>query len=151
MALIGKVSNGRTDYFFSLLDMALVNAFIIYRESTRSPFSLFDFRREVGLGLLTNVTVEIPFAAKGKKVSYSVADFVRLGNVGVHFPLFNQPKATCEVCSKQNIKSRPTSKYNFCGINLCYNTNKNCITTYHTQKKGVARFLRFHVCSYSLC
>ena len=120
--------------FFGLLDMAVVNAFIIYRESTGSSLSLLDFRREVGLGLLTNVTVEMPFAAKRRKVSYSVADSVRLGNVGVHFPLFNQTKARCEVCSKQNIESRPTSKCSFCGINLCCNTNKNCFTTYHTQK-----------------
>ena len=104
--------------FFCLLVMAVVNAFIIYRESTGSPLSLLDFRCEVGLGLLTNVTVEMPFAVKRRKVSYSVADSVRLGNVGDHFPLFNQPKARCEVISKQNIESRRISKCSFCGINL---------------------------------
>ena len=72
--------------------MAVVNAFIIYKENTGSLISLLDFRRELGLDLLTNinVTVEMPFAAKRKKVSYSLTDSVRLGNVGVHFPLFNQ-------------------------------------------------------------
>ena len=150
MTLVGKVSNGGTDFFlFTCHGSSQCFHHLQRKHWVSSFFARFSMRG--GLGLRTNVTVEMPFGAKRRKLSNSVANSVRLGNVGIHFPLFNQPKARCEVCSKQNIESRRISKCSFCGINLCCKTNKNCFTTYHTQKLGVARFLRFHVCPYSLC
>ena len=117
--------------FFALLDMSIVNAFLIFRESTGSLMCIKEFRRCLARGLLTysNKTV----VSKRRKTAYSIPESVRHTNVGPHRPMFNVPKRRCEVCSKRGLESRPTSKCRHCGINLCCNSSKNCFEIFHTE------------------
>ena len=39
--------------FFGMLDMTIVNSYVLYKESNKESFPLLDFRRELALGLLT--------------------------------------------------------------------------------------------------
>jgi len=117
--------------FFGLLDMSLVNSFLLFKQHTESPISLLEYRREIATSLITHHRQTLHPAPKRRKSTYSIPDSTRLGNVGSHFPVFNNPKGRCEVCSRKSIESRPTSKCSFCGINLCCNSSKNCFMEFH--------------------
>lgn len=85
--------------FFCLLDMAIVNAYVLYKEANRDSSSLLDFRRELALGLLTQGKSSISAGApKRHKLAYSVPASVRFNNTGVHWPQFIDKKGRCEVC-----------------------------------------------------
>lgn len=116
--------------FFGILDMAIVNAFVIYKEETGCPISQLDFRSEAARGLLSFSQKKL--ITKRRKLNYSIPETVRLTNVGVHFPKFNVPKGRCQVCSKKKIDSRPTSTCSHCGVNLCCNNSKNCFAEFHS-------------------
>ena len=117
--------------FFGLIDMSIVNSFIIYSETQQVFLSQLEYRRELAQALLT-YSQRKTHGVKRRKVEYSVPASVRTTNVGVHLPQFNVSKARCEVCSKNKIESRPTSKCSHCGVNLCCNNSKNCFVSYHT-------------------
>ena len=120
--------------FFGLLDMAIVNSFVLFCDATqKKSISCFDFRREIALGLLSFAESRLDSGqSKRRKVQYSVPPSVRLTNVGIHKPLFYDKRGRCEVCSKRGIQSRPGSKCSHCGVFLCCNYSKNCFNEYHT-------------------
>ena len=118
--------------FFGLMDITIVNAFIVYKEqNVESSLTIFDFYREVGCGLLTFSQRSTPGAVKRRKMNYSKPESVRLGNTGIHWPEFSTSKNRCEVCSRNGITARPLSKCSHCGVHLCCNTTKNCFREYH--------------------
>ena len=53
MAAIEKALNGGIDFFFGMLDMNIVNSYVLYKKSNMESLPLLDFRRELALGLLT--------------------------------------------------------------------------------------------------
>ncbi|XP_046685568.1 piggyBac transposable element-derived protein 3-like [Homalodisca vitripennis] len=132
--------------FFWMLDIAFVNAFVIYCQLFEKV-SVLEFRRSLSLGLLTyspnnrggskrnsagsprQQTAAAP--KKRKTLEYSVSKEVRLGNRGIHWPKFYDTRGRCEVCSKEKIESRPYSKCDHCNVFLCCNDKKNCFFRYH--------------------
>ena len=117
--------------FFGLLDMAIVNSFLVFREAADSKISQKEYRRHLAKGLLTySHQATCP---KRRKSAFSIPASVRNSNVGVHMPEFNAPKRRCEVCSKDGLESRPTSPCSHCGVNLCCNGSKNCFVRFHSQ------------------
>lgn len=118
--------------FFGLLDMSIVNAFVVYKEEQGS-LPLLQFRRELAQGLLTYAKDHrCKGAPKRRKIDYSVPKSVRLNNTGIHWPKFLEIKGRCEVCSKKGVESRPISICSHCGIHLCCNASKNCFQEFHT-------------------
>lgn len=118
--------------FFGLFDMAIVNAYVVYKENGEN-LPLLEFRRELAQGLLTFANDrQSRGAPKRRKSNYSIPTSVRLSNTGVHWPEFIGKKGRCEVCSKKGIESRPISICKHCGIHLCCNAVKNCFYEFHT-------------------
>ena len=117
--------------FFGLLDMAIVNSFLVYRETENALISQKEYRRHLAKGLLTYSHKTV--CPKRRKTAFSIPASVRNSNVGVHLPEFNVLKRRCEVCSKDGLESRPTSRCSHCGVNLCCNGSKNCFVRFHTQ------------------
>lgn len=119
--------------FFGLMDMTLVNSFVLFTScNEENSMTLLDFYREVGCGLLTyseRSTSHGP--GKRRRYNYPTPDSVRLGNTGIHWPEFTNSKNRCQVCSTNNITSRPLSKCSHCGVHLCCNAMKNCFVIYH--------------------
>ena len=92
--------------------MALVNAYVVYKETHDKYVPLLDFHREVAQRLLTlgKLPHSIgPGAPKRRKISYSIPATVRQNNLGVHWPKFLSKKGRCEICSKNGVESRPYS------------------------------------------
>ena len=112
--------------FFGLMDMAVVDSYVLYCEINQEKSTpSFDFRREIALGLVTfPERRRDPRQSKRRKIECSVPSSVRHTNVGIHKPLFFENKGRCEVCSKRGVQSRPASKCSHCGVFLCYNSSK---------------------------
>ena len=120
--------------FFSLLDTAIVNSFVMYAEKhPEYRKNFFEFYRQVGLGLLTFTDHVAPAPVKRRRVNYSTPESVRFGNVGIHWPEFTSSSNRCQVCSRNKVVARPSSKCSHCGVHLCCNTSKNCFRIYHTK------------------
>ncbi|XP_045103522.1 piggyBac transposable element-derived protein 3-like isoform X4 [Portunus trituberculatus] len=117
--------------FWGLLDMCIVNAYVVYKESHGS-LPLLDFRRDLAQGLLTYSKECSRGAPKRRKTDYTIPPSVRLSNTGIHWPKFIGKKGRCEVCSKKGVESRPISICSHCGIHLCCNATKNCFYEFHT-------------------
>ncbi|XP_045134451.1 piggyBac transposable element-derived protein 3-like [Portunus trituberculatus] len=118
--------------FWGLLDMCIVNAYVVYKESHGS-LPLLDFRRDLAQGLLTYSKERSSRGApKRRKTDYSIPPSVRLSNTGIHWPKFIGKKGRCEVCSKKGIESHPISICSHCGIHLCCNATKTCFYEFHT-------------------
>ena len=53
MAYTGKILSSGIGNFFGILDMSIVNAFVIYKEKTGCTISQLDFRSKAARGLLS--------------------------------------------------------------------------------------------------
>jgi Transposase IS4 len=134
--------------FFWLLDIALVNSFILARlkNQTKSPVA---FRRRLLWELINMANGEeeiaIPIQPPRKKIRItkkSTADDLpaaRLKN-GKHFPLYNPQRKTCVWC---NFKAKDKEDKRFsvfetyvscdsCDVFLCSNSKRNCFRDFHT-------------------
>lgn len=130
--------------FWAMLEIAFINSYVIFcKQFEQVSLPLIQFRRDVALGLLTyngpskrssnkrRSTDKSPVTSKRRGKTYSVSKDMRLGNRGVHFPLFVETRGRCELCSMKKIQSRPYCKCRHCGVYLCCNEKKNCFIEYH--------------------
>ena len=87
--------------FFGLLDMAIVNSYIVYAENREQEncIKMFDYYRDIASALLT-YSSRTARGVKRRKQNYSTPESVRLSNVGVHMPAFVKDKNRCVVCYK---------------------------------------------------
>lgn len=126
--------------FWGLLEIAFINSYVVYCQA-HEKISLLEYRRAVAQGLMTQKdvgankrslsTTPTSSSKKRRGKGESVAIDVRLGNLGVHWPIFVESRGRCELCSIKNVQSKPHSKCQHCGIFLCCNEKKNCFAKYH--------------------
>lgn len=130
--------------FWGVLEIAFVNSYIVYCE-VEEKITLLQYRRAVSCGLMnfkeephnkslkrkSPSTPSPSVSVKRRGKMESVPKDVRLGNLGVHFPIFGNYRGRCEMCSLKQIQSRPYSKCSRCGVFLCCNDKKNCFIEYH--------------------
>lgn len=126
--------------FWGLMDIAFVNAYIIHGNLFEKQ-SAKEFRRNVAMGLISRKSTTLgrrkvsmendPGPSKRRKTQYSVSKDMRLANRGIHWPQFVQNRGRCEVCSKNKIQSRPSTKCSHCQVFLCLNEKKNCFNKFH--------------------
>lgn len=117
--------------FFRLIDMTIINAYVIYCD-VNAKIPLTDFRRNLAMGLVSKGIVK-HYSNKRRKISYSVPHDVRLSNKGTHWPIFVESRGRCEVCSSNKIHSRPYSICRACKVHLCVNNSKNCFLIFHEE------------------
>lgn len=135
--------------FWGMVDIAFVNSFVIYNYlNANEKKTLLDYRREVAQGLI--IKKQKIIQAKRKRStekqpntswmtlqpkrgpnSWSVINDVRLGNRGTHFVEFGEKRGRCEVCSINQVESRPHSFYSMCKVFMCCNEKKNCFKIFH--------------------
>lgn len=138
--------------FWGIIDIAFVNAYVVYKE-LRGDVPLLEFRRNVSQGLLTLAKpVDLkrgrlvessqsseggcnapPFTKKRRGPRASVPGDVRFQNLGVHWPEYLETRGRCQVCSLTYVQSRPHSQCSTCKVFLCCNEKKNCFRAYHSQ------------------
>ena len=126
--------------FFHLIDIAVVNAFILFKQHQRdnpenealrrpSSYSLLDFREELVRQLCGLETFAPPPASSRVKPP---GEF----DLGDHVPSFTDVRRSCKVCSKEGIDSRI---YSFCSAPQCHGVylhltrEKNCFVRWHSR------------------
>ena len=117
--------------FFHLMEVAMVNAYIVYCKSTPTKrLSHLEFRIAVATGLLQ--TLEAPTPAR--PLSSPSEAPLRLTNVGMHFPEPAHGRPDCKVCSDRSTGNRKqtNSQCKVCKIALC---PFPCFEKFHTLKK----------------
>ena len=136
--------------FFHLVDMAIVNAWLLYRRAqaqvglgqTTKLLPLSDFKAEVAEGLCKVRKLKgrkrsagrpeaCPLRAKVQRVRgqpIPVAD-VRFDEVG-HWPQVIKDRMHCRV---EACRGQSRTKCLKCGVHLCLSAKKNCFVTYHLQ------------------
>ena len=130
--------------FFHLLDVALVNSYIMYTESTQIGRKLTyeQFRVEVAKGLLLQVGIS-EGGLEGSEIDLphcvvtTIAEPLRL--TGRHFPERLAPcssgrprQCVCVVCSNKKGRRKVTSIYQckICKLCMCITP---CFELYHTK------------------
>ena len=115
--------------FFFLLDVSIVNAYLLMRESENhklstknnkeKPRTQIEFRMNLAHQLLGG------FTGKRKRTP----DIQPPAQLQQHW-LVVMPKRTCKMCSLQKIRTEPRTGCEQCEINLCI----KCFKPYHRQK-----------------
>lgn len=145
-----KTQDMATRIFYHLLDMAMTNAFVLYRrlntEKNRDvdnnknikDMTMYEFRLSIAKELCASVekrSVGRPSCSEepttssaiGKKAAHPVAS-VRFDKTN-HFPEWGSKKS-CKLCKKSDTHTFCTK----CNIHLCFSKAKNCFTKYHVQE-----------------
>ena len=144
--------------FFWLLDITLVNSFILAKLKNQAKFkkqakSQVEFRKKLLWELITMAKeedeVSIPAQPLTKKVRItkkSTADDLpatRL-KVGDHHPLYNSQRKTCIWCNWQAKENedledkdipRSFTSCTLCNVYLCYGKSRNCFRSFHNLDK----------------
>ncbi|XP_039631232.1 piggyBac transposable element-derived protein 3-like [Polypterus senegalus] len=110
--------------FTRMLDMAIVNAWIVYRKVSHSSMDLLEFRRNVAIAYLKRKTSKQGRAANTSS-STSIPDIRYDGKD--HFVSRRDKQRRYQ---GENCNAKPLTFCKKCEVTLC----KNCFTTYHTKK-----------------
>ena len=126
--------------FFHLIDIAVVNAYILFKQHQRdnpdnealsrsNNYSLLQFREELIRKLCGLETYAPPPASSRVKPPGQF-------HLGDHVPSFSNLRRSCKVCSKEGIDSRV---YSFCSAPQCqevyfhFSKEKDCFRTWHSR------------------
>lgn len=125
--------------FFYLLDMCVVNAWLLHRrvkatENDKKPLSLLEFKEDVASGLISsNLTCKRgrPSSseqrpAKKRRTGCHPSDSSRLDQLS-HWPDWTSKPQRCRQC----IKAHSNMHCQKCNVNLCCTKNRNCFYLYH--------------------
>lgn len=127
--------------FYHLIDVTIINAWLLYKKSCNSNMKLVDFRLDIAQTLCisgTNSTkrgrpslsqVEIDVKKKKGNAAPIPPVDVRLDETN-HFPTWNGSRVRCKM-PKCNSQTYVTCAK--CSIALCFNQNKNCFREFHTK------------------
>lgn len=128
--------------FFHLLDMAMVNAYILYHRLQRERTQLPNFRTAVAESLcLAGVAqgkrsvgrpvLQSPILPKPKR-AYIPTDDVRYDNIG-HWCAFHD-RSGKKTCKFPGCKSETQAYCTKCNLNLCNSPAKTCFLAFHQRK-----------------
>lgn len=136
--------------FYHLLDMALVNSWLLYKKVSaikrhKNILRLAEFRAEVAYCLCNSSTSgecvsrrgrpsnEVENLLQVKKKRSATTAFVPPRDVRkdsyAHWPVYNSVRQRCKL---PECKSFSYIKCSKCGVNLCLNKNNNCFLKFHT-------------------
>ena len=112
--------------FFHLLDTTIVNAYILYKQSsTTNKLSHMDFQLAIAQSLISDCPRQPHSATSPSDTPQRL--------MGQHFPEPG-PSRDCKVCSHRATakRKRSTFKCDICNVTLCIHP---CFKKYHTLKK----------------
>ena len=117
--------------FFWFLEVAVVNSYLLHKETISRPLSHLGFRRS----LIKLLVSTIDFAARPRPGRHRCHDSVERPQPGKHF-LSTGKRRDCVVCSNRESGERHLTKYYCC---TCSNHPplhpENCFEDYHTAKR----------------
>jgi hypothetical protein len=129
---------------YHFIDLALVNAFILFKE--KGPMTLVDFKLEVALSLMygenfsnpDNINlavmrqnIEVTLAQNGDPIGGEVSDFVRYDGRN-HLPELVASKG--RTCKLEGCKKQSVYWCQKCRVYLCIKKGQNCFEEFHTQE-----------------
>lgn len=124
--------------FFHLIDVSIVNAFVLWKEYQSQHPERADLQRPKGYD-----QVAFREALVRQLVSIEEADPVPVRekqpklpknawNGASHLPVVDSSHGRCKVCTSSGVQSRPNVKCETCDVVLCLNNDRNCFYVYHT-------------------
>lgn len=137
--LIEKAKNGDR-IFFHFVDVAVVNAHVIYTQKTGTKIKMKAFRRQISSELVSKKLVEkrqMKISSESppvqlKKNKPFVPKSICLDQ-SAHQPV-RSTRRQCGNCSTKEREVRTEWLYSVCNIPLCLSKSKNCFTDYHSNK-----------------
>lgn len=122
--------------FFHFIDIAVVNAHVIYTQSTGTTITMKNFRRDISRELL-NKTIVCKRQSKSTKKSPAeikkhkpfVPDSLRLEK-SAHQPKIST-RRRCAKCSTREKEVRTEWMCAVCNVPLCITKNRNCFADHH--------------------
>lgn len=124
--------------FFHLIDVSIVNAFVLWKEYQSQHPERADLQRPKGYDQLAFrealvrqlVSIEeadpVPVWEKQPKLPKNA------WNGASHLPVVDSSHGRCKVCTSSGVQSRPNVKCETCDVVLCLNNDRNCFYVYHT-------------------
>lgn len=131
--------------FWGVIDILFVNSFVINNKLNSTNLSMLQFRRAVAQGLVTlnksglkktsgvSLSSRKHLQPKRGKQLYFTPSNVRLGNLGAPWKEFSNTRSRCEICSKNQVESKPFTKCSKCKVFLCLNEKKPRFNEYHAK------------------
>ena len=120
--------------FFWMLETAVVNSYILYRDSTSSPKSHIQYRRALVDSLASNYITTAPprpRAGRPRKRSHPESNDPERLNQRLHLLSKETVQRDCVVCSKTEKRVRPCYKCKTCR-DMPYLCPGICFERYHT-------------------
>ena len=116
--------------FFDLMDVAMVNSFIIYDKLYSNALSFLDFKLVVSeslIGSFTTWTRELPSSCPTNRRLAQVVT----NESQSHFPEYQETCQRCVYCSIGGIENRTFVRCVTCDIPLCLQKERNCFLLHH--------------------
>lgn len=117
--------------FYYLLDLAIVNSFIMWKMKQANPSNChqLDFRINLARQLIGGFSSRKSRGRPPNFIKQALPDSVRLANVGCHMPERNDNYRRCKMCSKGR-KSQQRTRFvcSFCKVPLCIHP---CFVKFH--------------------
>lgn len=129
--------------FYHLVDLTIVNAWLLYRRVHGNTMTQTQFREDLAVTLCTigektapkrgrpsSSNVEDQLQAKKKKgpALKPPPKDVRLDSTG-HWPVWSEDRLRCKL---PNCKGYSYIKCEKCSLTLCLNKDRNCFVSFHT-------------------
>jgi hypothetical protein len=120
--------------FFHLLDLAVLNSYVLLSSCGGRKMSHRDFR----IALVTNMVAHAGQVQQLERPMGRPASAVtRVSRLeysdSEHWPVQSKTRVRCRVCSVRRVTRNVTSKCLKCGVGLC--TKKLCFMAYHTKEQ----------------
>ena len=119
--------------FFHLLNVAILNSYILLSSCGRKKFSHGDFRLALVRNMLAHALQDrkIPRpVGRPYKTAISIDRLECRGSK--HWPSISNTRVRCRVCSKRGVTRNVRVKCRKCGVGLC--AIRSCFEEYHTKE-----------------
>lgn len=115
--------------FFDLLDIACVNAHIVFTKVSASSLSLKDFKLAVSESMLRKYTSRqrAPSSSRPTKrhCVFPISEEI------FHLPVFNEKRRRCIHCMKRGQDLKTFVTCDTCNVPLCLQKERNCFRHHH--------------------
>ena len=124
--------------FFHLIDVSIVNAFVLWKEYQSQHPERADLQRLEGydqlafrealVWQLVSIEEADPVPVRGKQPKLPKNAW----NGASHLPVVDSSHGRCKVCTSSGVQSHSNVKCETCDVVLRLNNDRNCFYVYHT-------------------
>ena len=118
--------------FFDLMDISVVNLYMIYKELNPKGMELLDFK----IVLAKSLGGTYNSRSRNTPASHVSRQEVLPVRVPLHLPVLQQTRGRCRYCYTGGIENETYIKCSTCGVFLCFisgNNPRNCFANFHTE------------------